>query len=100
MNRKMGKMGDIAFFPWAVSPFFRVLAVSEGLPENRALSLFISEKHFDDFLEVVIQFIQCRPLRMRPGETRHITHIEVGIRASFNDSGKSSHWYPPCKPYR
>jgi len=55
------------------------------------LGLCVIKKHFNNFFKVFVKFIESRSLGMCPRETRNITHIEMSIRTSFNNSSKCFH---------
>ncbi len=58
------------------------------------LRLAILKQEFNDFLEVLVEFIQALGLGVGARETGHIADKKTCRRTSFNDSGKSSHDYP------
>ncbi len=60
--------------------------VKAGLP--------ILKEHFNNFPQVVIEFIEAFRLGMGPGKTRHVTDIEASVGASFYDRSKTSHLLP------
>lgn len=53
--------------------------------------LTVFDKHGNNFLKVMVEFVQGLTLRVRTRKTRHKSHEEFGLWAPFNYCGKSSH---------
>lgn len=82
--------------PWF--PFIRSMSRGVGL-QSPALWVFrVLQEHLDYLLKVSVELVKTFRLRMGAGEPGHITYKEPGIRASFDNSGKTSHDIP-CGPF-
>ena len=51
----------------------------------------ILEKHPNDLLEVLLQFVEGTPLGMGTLQSGNVAHIQPGLRATLDDSGETSH---------
>ena len=49
------------------------------------LGLAVFKQHFDDFSQIGVQLVERRCLRVRTGETGHISNEQPCIRITFND---------------
>ena len=56
-------------------------------PDELTVQLWFAlfKKHFNNFFEIGIQFIQRRGLTVSPWEARHVAHVHAGVRAPLDD---------------
>ena len=62
-------------------------------PDELALrgKLTVLKEQLDDFLEIPVKLVQRFTLTVRPGETRHPTDIQSGIRVTLEDGRVGPH---------
>ena len=51
----------------------------------------VIEKHRDDFLEVLVEFLEGVALAVRSGKPGHVPDVEARIRATFHDGRVTAH---------
>ena len=66
-----------------------VKAAHERASEVRAGARFKAK--FEDFAQVMVEFIQRLSLGMCPWKSGNIPDVETGIRAAFNNGGEGMH---------
>ena len=51
----------------------------------------VFQQHLQHFLQILVQLIECGPLRMGARESGNVTDKELRLRASFDNGGKGFH---------